>query len=359
MSSPMDTSEKLSPMKRVMTWIGYFSALVGFFATLAGGYHWLQNRREQSAELKSQMAVAEVYSKQGEYQSAISAYTEILKTHPLNGTVLDAQLKVAMDWTENFHALGREDKDPSEVAGPLIDQIIPILDAGMVRSKGSDLSTVQSHLGWAHFLNHKIAKREFGSAAEDNLRGALKIEPSNVYANAMLGNWLLQNQGSLGDAVAYFNTAIATGQVRTYVRTLQLGALEGLEGDGVTAELMKVANAMRKNNEPVEDGAKHHILELCCDPPMTDHKNLVGALSAVPRDEARQTYSWLANNKNEHWDTPIRRLTSDFLDATFLEMDGKNSDALERYKSLQKPAMNLHASLQDAITESIARLSRK
>ena len=37
--------------------------------------------------------------------------------------------------------------------------LIAILDAGLARTKGAAAADVQSHLGWAHWLNQHIAER--------------------------------------------------------------------------------------------------------------------------------------------------------------------------------------------------------
>jgi hypothetical protein len=139
-----EAPEKPSPFKTVMTWVGSATALIGLFASLAGGYHWLASRREQAAQLKAQMAVAEGQARLGEYALAVASYDEILKANPLYAPALDGQLATVMGWDENFHALGREGHDPSDVAAPQLDKIMAALDAGLARSKGSRAADVQA-----------------------------------------------------------------------------------------------------------------------------------------------------------------------------------------------------------------------
>src|ERR1700678_4540779 len=99
-----ETPEKPSPFKTLMTWVGSISALIGLFASLAGGYHWLANHRAEQAQLKAQMGVADGQAKLAEYASAVASYDEILKANPLYAPALDGQLAAAMAWDENFHA---------------------------------------------------------------------------------------------------------------------------------------------------------------------------------------------------------------------------------------------------------------
>ena len=77
-------------------------------------------------------------------------------------------------------------------------------------------------LGWAHFTNEKIAFKEFGNA-EHYFQKGLAINSTNVYANAFLGNCLLQTGGDSAQALRHFQTALATRQERRFVRSLQLG----------------------------------------------------------------------------------------------------------------------------------------
>src|SRR5438552_18458780 len=94
----------------------------------------------------------------------------------------------------------------------------------------------------------------FGNSPNrQSFRRALEIDPANVYANAMLGNWLLQNNGSLREAVSHFATAVQSGKERPWVRTMQLGWLVYNEAPQARAELVKVVNDMRKSNESLNE----------------------------------------------------------------------------------------------------------
>jgi tetratricopeptide (TPR) repeat protein len=355
-----DTPDQPTPFKRIMTWVGTASALIGFFASLAGGYHWLVNHREQEKQLKAQMAVAEGQAKLGEYASAVASYDEILKANPMYAPALNGQLDTAMAWDENFSVLEREGHDASEVAAPQLDKIMAVLDAGLARSTGSRAADVQAHLGWAHFLNSnsKIGMRELDSNAEKYFRAALKTDPNNVYANAMLGNFLLQTRGDFADAVVHLRAAVATGKERAWVRGLEFGGLDDDEQDGARAELMKMADEMRKNGEPLDEGSKHRLLEQCCDPPMTHHHELVESLSAVPQEDAWKTYLWLDDRERTGTDAEGQRLMREFIQDTLLEIEGKKAEALEKYRALQVELKPTRFSLQDSVNEAIARLSK-
>jgi hypothetical protein len=173
----------------VMSWVGGITALIGLFVSVRGGVTWFENNQKQKAELQARMALAQAQAKQGEYQASIQSYGDILKAGPLYRPALDQQLDAAMLWLENFDVVSRAGQDADQAAAAELDQIMPILDSGLTRSHGSQAADVQAHIGWAHWLNKRIAEREFGDIDEQNLRAALKLDPPNVYANAMLGAW--------------------------------------------------------------------------------------------------------------------------------------------------------------------------
>ena len=259
-----------------------------------------------------------------------------------------------MNWVEDFHVRAREDQNAADMAAPALDQVMAILDAGLTRSKGSQAADVQAHIGWAHWLNQHIAEREFGSVAEQNFRAALVADPSNVYANAMQGNWMLQSSGNFHQAIQHLNTALATGKARAFVRRLQLGGLLYLDQQGARAELVKAVNDMRKLCEPLGEEQRRRILGFCFDPVVVDYAQLTESLSAVPPDETGQTYIWLGDLPA---DAAGISAVHAFLTANLLELSGKKKESLEKYRLLQQQLQSQSGSLKNHVDAAIARLS--
>jgi tetratricopeptide (TPR) repeat protein len=351
------TEEAASPMKRVMTWIGYATALIGLGGSIVGGVRWYQGRQEHKAETAAKMAAAAALDRDGQYKAAVESYGVILKDSPLDAAALKAQLAATMDWAENFHTVLPEGQRASDVAGPDLDEMTAVLNAGLARSSGTEAADVQAHLGWAHWLNQHIAMREFGSAAPDNFQAALKTDPSNVYAHAMLANYMLQTDGNFADAVAHLNAAVATGKVRPLVRRMQIGGLYGMETPGARAELFKAANDMRKGGEPLDDGLRGRIRTYCCNPPYSDASELKESLTSVSQDEAWQTYLWLDHGVDpQHADA--RGFTRDYIEAYLLEIHGKKAEALEKYQTLQAKLKGTLSSFKGPVDEAVKRLSQ-
>ncbi len=338
----------------IMNWVGGITALIGLFGSLAGGVTWFVNHQKHKTELNAKMALAQGQAKQGEYKAAVETYGDILKIDPLYRPALDQQLNTAMLWAENFSVIAREDQDSGEIAAPQLSEILSILDAGLTRSQGTQAADVQAHIGWTHWLNQHIAAREFGPAAEQNFNAALALDPSNVYANAMLGNWMLRNGKDLSEAIQHLDAAVSTGKARPLVRSMQLGGLIYLDEPGARSEVVKVANDMRKSGEALDEGHVDRILSFCFDPIVTDHKELVESLSAVPADEAWKTYIWIDDGAKNGTD---RSMVHDFVSANLLEISGKRQEALQKYRALQRGLTKQPGTMKSSVDDAVARLS--
>lgn len=346
----------------VTSWIGRITAVVGLCATIGGGLTWLITHHRQHQQRAAQLALAQTQATQGDYQASLDSYAALLRSDPLDPAALDGQLNTAMLWAENYHIAVPEGQSATEPAGRQLDEMMSVLESGLTHTKGTRAADVQAHLGWAHWLNQHIAEREFGPAAEQNFRAALASDPNNVYANGMLGNWMLQNGGDFDEAIQHFDRAVATGKALPLVRGLQLGALIYDEKSGARREVMKVANAMRIHGEPIDRDERHRIFSFCC-AFVRDHRELVEFLSAVPAQDAWQTYLWVENapSNEDRSQALLRTLTHDYVQAILLEISGNRPEALRQYRIVQqKLRQELRepgTSLEDAVNASITRLT--
>jgi tetratricopeptide (TPR) repeat protein len=348
--------EKASVWKVILAWVGGASAVIGLFAAVSGQLRIFQGSSAHKAQVAAKMAVAQTQLKQEEYEAAVGSYGEVLKSDPLYAPAQAGQVDAAMQWVDNFQVLGGDGVDAAKIAGTKLDEIFPVLDAGLAREKGSRAADVQAHLGWAHWLNWHIAEREYGPAAEKNLRAALALDGSNVYANAMLGNWMLQNHGSFAEAIGHLNTAAGTGKERPLVRVMQVGGLLHDREKGARAEMVKAMNDMRKNNEPLDDDTKERIVGFCYSPYSTSAAELKEMLATLPEDDAWKTYLWLDSSRdgggNEN-----QSLDHAYIHASLHEAVGRKADALSEFKALQKTMEKDPGSMKDRVDDAVKRLS--
>jgi hypothetical protein len=350
------TPRKSGRLKPVMTWIAAISAILGLGVTLLGGLRATESHRRQQKELKVHLAIAESQIRRGEYEAAIQTTQSILKDNPQSSQAADDQISAAMLWLENFQVLSDENHRASDLAAARLDEIFPLLDAGLARSEeqGERSADILAHIGWAHWLNWHIAQREYGPAARENLQSALTIDASNPYANAMLGNLLLQTGGSFHEALDHFAAAVHSAKVRHLVRRMQIGGFVGDQVPGARAELMKAVNDMRKLSEPLDPAQSSRILSFACNPAMNSQAELAETLTAVPSDEAWATYQWLAHAQSSGNPSSSEQ---DFIYAEIFELSGKNTEALEKYRRLQQQLKGSGSRIADRAEEAIQRLS--
>ena len=349
-------------LKKITGWAAGITALLGLFASLFGGLQWIRDHWSHHSHITAELAIAESQTERGEYETAVTTYQNILKKDPRNQQAAEERVTATMRWAENFHALTHEGEKTRDIAAPKIDTILPILDAGLTRAKGKRAADILAHIGWVHWLNWHIAEREISPAAEQSFRRALEVDPSNVYANAMLGNWLLQNDGDLQEASSHFAIAVQSGKDRPLVRAMQLGGLIYNEEPQARVELVKVVNDMRKNNESLNKGDKHRILGFNYSLSPYDTAELGEALSAVSPDDSWATYQWLDDEQStDPTEINSKQLRRDYVYANILELSGKKPEALSQYKALQAKLKNSkeYWTFTGTVDKAIKRLTAK
>jgi tetratricopeptide (TPR) repeat protein len=279
------------------------------------------------------LATARTQTELGQYRSAFETYREILKTDGANRTVLDLQAAAAMAWVRDFHVLVNEGQRAEDLAGPPLAEIISVLEAALARTgaRGPGAADILAHLGWAHWLNQRIAGKEFGSAAEQAFRQSLEVDPGNFFAHAMLGNWLMQTGGDTAQALRHFEAAEKAKQQRPFLRRMQLGAMIYNRDPGIPAALIRVVNQMRMEGESLDARQRSRVMSYFRPGNAAEVREM---LSAVPPAEAWATFQWLdpASPGDEMKYEGFRR---EFIHARVLEMEGRKTEALEVLTSLE------------------------
>jgi tetratricopeptide (TPR) repeat protein len=352
---------KTDPKKLVALAGGSLAVVALLFALLSWmGIGPLGRYQERRARIQHLLSTARTQVDQAEYEAAFRTCQDALKLNPSDRAAMDRQVDAAMLWLENFHVIVPEGQKAEDLAGPALSEIMLVLDAGLARTNGYEprAADVLAHLGWAHWLNQHIAYKEFGSTAEQAMRKALSIDPSNVYANAMLGNWMLQNHGRLDEILRHFDLAVKSGKERPLVRSMQLGGMIYDDDPGVRAELIRVANQMRIAREPMPEEYQHRILSNYS--PTNGRDELVQTLAAVPQEEAWATYLWLDGARTSSRESDYQKIQHEFIRANLLELGDKPAEALEMFKTLQRElkSQNMSGRLANHVAASIARLSR-
>ncbi|HZQ52353.1 MAG TPA: TIR domain-containing protein [Bryobacteraceae bacterium] len=342
-----------NPLSKRAIWIAAVSAVLLLLAI--GVTLWRENHA-RNIHVQQVLNTARTQTELGEYEPAFKTYEDALKIDPDNQMILDRQADAAMLWLRNFHVLVAEGQSATDIAGPPLAAIMSVLHSALSRTngRGTRAADLLAHLGWAHWLNRHIAEKEFGPAAEQDLRRSLTLDPLNVYGNAMLGNWLLQTNGNVREAVQHFEVAVKSNKERAWVRTMQLGGME--YSYQAEQELIRAVNAMRMNAEPISASDAHRVLSNYS--LINSMDALRRTLSAVPAEQAWATYQWL-DKKQQGRDPEERRIQGEFIHANILEVGGQRSEALALFLKLQREiqSRNYSTRVVEEVDAAVKRLS--
>jgi len=337
-----------------MATVAAFVALLLVLIAWRGLHAW-QERRRVNNQAAQWMTTAKTQMKLGEYESAYRSSTQALKLRPSDKDTLNQQTDAAMVWLEHFSVVGDDDGTKDLAAGQL-SELMGVLDGALSRTNGKEARSadILAHLGWAHWLNQHIAEKEFGSAAPDLYRQAISIDPANVYANAMLGNWLLQTNGKVDEAMRCFSAALSKGRERPLVRAMELGGMLYNDAGGVPVQAAKALNDMRKNDEPLEDGYRSRFLAVDFSP-TNSNEFLNSILTAVPPEESLKTYLWLDNGPASEG----QELKRQFIAARVLELQGRKSEAISAYSTLKGKLAGapVDGRILEHVADSLSRLA--
>jgi tetratricopeptide (TPR) repeat protein len=357
--------EKLSWDKTGLKSIAAITAVIGLITGLSGLVGPLKGWWTVDRETKTMLAAAQRQAELGENSVAFDTYSEILKTKPNNQAALHGRVDVTLRLIEYFYvgsvrSNNRETDEGNQKKRALLDHISPVLEASLSSGKSYRDADVVAHLGWLNFLKMRVENED--GIVEENLRRALQMEPGNVFANAMLGEWLLDTNSKMDEARPYFATALKSGKERTFVRERELRSMIYDDNAGVRAELIRVANDMRKNGEPISDEDRSRIHSYFV-PVVTDDAELREALTAVPPDEAMATYDWLAQSSSSSSNsdsTSYKSVEREFVLANLAEDTGKKNEALQQFKQLQQEInkLKMEGSVAERVNAAVKRLSR-
>lgn len=314
----------------------------------------------EDPQVQRLLATARVQTEQGEYEPAFHTYGEALRLDPEHQRALDLQVDAAMLWLQNFRVLAAEGQKVEDLAGPRLAEIMTVLHGGLARTNGkvSRAADILAHLGWAHWLNQRMAYKEFGPAAERDLRQALAVEPANVYAHAMLGNWLLQRRGDVKEALGHFDAALRSGKQRPLIRTMQLGGMLHNDAPGVRPALIRALDQMRREREPLDDSYRRRVVS-AYNPTVNSADELKETLTAVPPDDAWATLLWLDPPAADGSDADGQRIRHAFIHASLDEIRGKKPEALAAFQNLERElkAKGYSGRITSHVSGAIRRLS--
>jgi len=178
------------------------------------------------------------------------------------------------------------------------------------------------------------------------------MDPGNVYANAMMGDLILETDGSLDKAKANFAAALKTGKAKDFVRGCQLQSMIYNDAPGVRAELIRTVNEMREDGETLGDANRSRV-HAYYSTTIGEDKDLREVVSALPPDKAWATYQWVSPKET---DASFNSQESRFIQASIDEAAGKKAEALEIYRQLANETKGSPARVAQRSRDAVKRL---
>ena len=304
-----------------------------------------------AAAIEPLLKEASEQRRRGQLVDALATLSRARTLAPAADAVQRAQEDVAMEWIRNVRVEGGKTS-----FGDAIKPALAVVDGALASASGPRRTDLQAHSGWAAFLMWRDGNRELNPA--EWYRDALKIDPSNPYANAMLAHWMLFRGDDVAGAAALFDTALRSGRAKDAVRQLQWAAYGNARTPEANAQLVKVADAMRRDNQRLTMGQAQMLwAPFYFALPASHDKDRDVLLGALPPDEYLNTLAWSFDEYAANDES--RRMTMRYYVALLHERAGRVDEAADRLKALEKELAGSSGSLRDAVQTSLRRLQGK
>jgi hypothetical protein len=332
---------------KILKWIGYVTAVLSLIAGIRGLQMLISGKLESHQKADSLLASAQLQLRAHDYESAWQTLDEAAKTGGQAGKVRDARETVAMEWLENIHA--PDTKKFSDITM----RLDPVLTSGAAAAKGPQRKAdLLAHLGWSYFLRGRDGLTGIDPA--QTYADAIRADPDNPYAQAMWGHWILWNSRQPAAAAPHFESAIRSGRHRDFVRQLQIAALLNGQNEACDQEIVRVLNAIRKENGSLNEDTRQRLSSLYYQELISSDDR--GAfINAVAPSEHLQTFHWLFDSLNLNESAALSR---SFEVALLQESAGQRREALASFQSVKTSLDGHPGTLLTKTQAGIRRLSK-
>jgi len=301
---------------------------------------------ENAEKIKDLLSIGKSRQNRGEYAEAWESLGQAAGLNENDPEIRTAQEDLVMEWLDNIRI------PEGQTFSSIVTKITPILDRGLRTVEPRRKADLQAHIGWAAFLRFK--RGESTLQPEEDYRKALRLDPENPYANAMLGHWILWMTKDFATARQYFDAAIAAGRAEDCVRKLQFAALRNASTADADLEMIQVANAMRKKDQPVEPEDKKRIWSVYYSFLRdNDEYKIEKLLRILPSDEHLATFQWLFENVSSF--DEARKM---YYVGLLYEASGRRAEALQTFQSLSVSLAGEYGTLPSLARTALERLSK-
>jgi len=347
----MKQEGKDSKFSRALKWVGYLTAIFSLCATVWGVGKYLYGRAETRRNLSDLFATEVEQEKSRDYSSAWQTFERAAKLDPDSNRVRAAQEKLAVIWLDAVYF--QENQKYSAVA----QKLEPVLSRAAAAAKsGREQADLRARVGWAYFLEARDGTTDVDPTS--SFREAVAEDPNNPYAESMWAYSLIWDHCyRLKEAAPHFAAAIASQREGEFVRRLQLYAFLGCNTEEADQEVVRVANAMRKEQRTIDDLQRSDILGLYYMELAHQAPKSFAFINAVPPAEHVATFHWLFDSLDASPDRDSsNRMSRVYYLAVLEEAAGQRDEALASYK-LVRSQISRTSTFWDASNAAVKRLS--
>lgn len=300
-------------VRKVGWWAG---AIIGALATMLGVIFNLDNlgnlltdRAQQRGLYTQSLDTVEQQVAERKYDLAWAGIEKAVVVRTEQGwklsglpSLADVQAKeadVAMAWLRDIHLIGE-----GTTFTAVVERLEPALQREELRTSGSRRADLVAHLGYADFLRSRDGQD--GLHPEARYQEALRIDPTNPFANAMLGHWRRWNGGSVPESEKLFAVALQSKREGAFVRRFQLAAFATRHNDDADFAFLRTVDEMRKRSEFIDDMElvqsqadriyyfngenAEHLDRVLHAMPTSEHLELVHWLLAAEEDDSKRIH---------------------------------------------------------------------
>ncbi|VEN72811.1 conserved hypothetical protein [Candidatus Desulfarcum epimagneticum] len=341
-----------------LKWLGGVVTVISLLAgmvTLMGYYRDWRERRDAVAEL---LYAADWLARTRNYSRAWQMNEKALGLVPGSAEAFDGRLRLAKLWLRDFR-VNKKDADG------VLNDVTDVLFRGLRGAGKNESAEILAHIGWAQATrvkNYMPTVIDVDAVFEE----ALRANPENVYANAMLGHWILMRLGAsvknIDSARSKFAIAVKNPDKRAFARELQFSGLirhsQGRDDEverAALGALLQESFSMMKNSEPKPaESFRRKILDAYGTMGRAEH--VEAAVALMPPADHLAAHAWLMDGLD--YSRPRALAQAKYLRARLTEELGEKEKALGLYQSLLKES-KAAKELNGRVDQAIARLSGK